>query len=158
MMTITPYKKKKIGLVCSSGGHFLELYSTDRLWRQYPHFWITFHGGDTECLLKNRKVYRAYSPTTRNVKNFFKNFYLAIKVLRNEKPDVIVSTGAGVSVPFLIVGKFFGSKIIFIESLTLIDRLSLSGKLVYHFADIFLVQWPQLASKYKKAQYKGQLV
>jgi beta-1,4-N-acetylglucosaminyltransferase len=150
-------KNKKLCLVCSSGGHFLELYSLEILWQQHSHFWVTFKDRDTCHFLKGENVYWAFFPTTRNLKNFFKNFCLAFRTLPKEKPDFVISTGAGVGVPFSIIGKILGSKIIYIESFARIDTLSLSGKLIYFFADNFLVQWPQLAEKYKKAIYRGQL-
>lgn len=148
----------KFALICSSGGHFYELYSLNDLWASSDHFWVTFPAKDTQCLLKNDRVYFAYYPTNRNIKNFLKNLYLSYKILSKEKPDVIISTGAGVGVPFVYLGKLLGIKTIFIESLTRIHRLSLSGKLVYFFADHFFVQWPELAKKYKKARYKGKLI
>lgn len=158
MKPIIKDKTKKLCLVCSSGGHFLQLYSLGKFWRQYPRFWVTFDKTDTHYFLKNEKVYWAFYPTTRNLWNFFRNLFLAFKIFFKEKPDVIISTGAGVVVPFVIVGKLFRNKIIYLESLSRIKNLSLSGKIIYFFTDNFLVQWPQLARKYKKAEYKGKII
>lgn len=148
----------KICLVCSSGGHFFELYSLATFWERHDHFWVTFPSADTNCLLKNEKRYDAFYPTTRNIINFVKNIFLAAKILSSEKPDMILSTGAGVGVPFIFIGRALNIKIIYIESLTFIDRLSLTGKLVYLFADHFLVQWPELTKKYKKAVFAGTVI
>lgn len=148
----------KLCLVCSSGGHFLQLYSLKELWEQYDHFWVTFPYSDTQSLLENKKKYWAHCPTNRNIKNFIKNLFLASKILREEKPNVIISTGAGVAVPFMYLGRLFGIKTLFIESLTRVESLSLSGKLVYPVTPYFLVQWPELASKYKKTTYFGQVI
>jgi len=136
----------------------MQLYSLCKFWQLYPHFWITFNKKDTNYLLQNEKVYWAFHPTNRNFWNLIKNLYLAFKILLKEKPDVFISTGAGVAVPFSIVGKILGSDIIYIESLTRVNELSLSGKIIYFFADNFLVQWPQLEAKYKRAKYQGKLV
>lgn len=148
----------KICLVCSSGGHFLELYRLNQFWSQYKHFWVTFLKEDTHYFLRKEKVYWAYYPTNRNIKNLFKNLLLSWQVLRREKPDVIISTGAGVSVPFLYIGKLLGKKTIYIESLARISELSLSGKLVYPIVHHFFVQWPELSSKYKKVKLKGRII
>lgn len=150
--------KKKLCLVCSSGGHFYHLYYLKGFWSNFEHFWVTFPGLDTECLLKNEKVKFAFYPTNRNIKNLIKNFFLAKKIIKEENPDVIVSTGAGVAVPFLIVGKLYGKRVIYIECLTRIHTLSLTGKLVYFICDHFLVSWPELAKKYKKCKYAGGII
>jgi len=148
----------KLCLVCSSGGHFLQLHSLKELWREYERFWVTFPHKDTQFLLQNEKKYWANYPTNRNIKNLIKNIFLAWKILiKKEKPDIVISTGAGVSVPFIYIARLVGIKTVYIESLARINNLSLSGKLVYPLAHYFLVQWPELAKKYQKAKFVGQV-
>lgn len=55
--------------------------------------------------------------------------------------------------------QFFGKdvKIVYVESIARVETLSLSGKLLYLTADYFLVQWPQLQSKYPRTEYMGRL-
>ncbi len=148
----------KIALICSSGGHLFQLFRLRDSFEKYPRFWVTFLTEDAQVLLKNEKVYCAYSPTNRNVINFIRNFFLALKIVRKERPTVMISTGAGVAVPFFYLGRMLGIKTIYLESLARIDDLSLSGKMVYHFADHFLVQWEDLARRYKKAVYAGKVI
>ena len=148
----------KFCLVCSSGGHFLQLYELRNLWEDHERFWVTFPGNDTQFLLNNEMKYWAFHPTNRNIKNLINNFFLAFNLLRKEKPDIIISTGAGVSVPFFYVGKLLGIKTVYIESLSRVERLSLTGKLVYPIVGFLLVQWPELAEKYKKALFKGSVI
>jgi UDP-N-acetylglucosamine:LPS N-acetylglucosamine transferase len=150
-------KKRKLLLVCSAGGHFLELYLLKELWTKHKRVWATLHGRDTEFLLRNERVYWGHEPTIRNLKNFVRNLFLAAKVLRKEKPDILISTGAAIGVPFIFVGKILGIKTIFIELLTRVTTLSLSGKLVYPVAHYFIVQWPELTKKYKKAVFRGKI-
>jgi UDP-N-acetylglucosamine:LPS N-acetylglucosamine transferase len=87
-----------------------------------------------------------------------RNLFLAWKVLASEKPRVVVSTGAGVCVPFFLLARLKGIKTIYIESLARINELSLTGRMVYPFADEFIVQWPGLAEKLPKARFEGQLL
>ncbi len=148
----------KLCLVCSSGGHFLQLNYLKELWADYDRFWVSFPHSDTTCLIENEKKYWAHHPTNRNIKNLAKNLLLAYKILRKEKPDAIISTGAGVAVPFIYLGRLLNINTIYVESLARVESLSLSGKLVYPVVRHFLVQWPQLANKYKKAVYKGQVI
>ena len=84
--------------------------------------------------------------------------FLAFKILKEERPRVLISTGAGVAVPFIIVAKIKKIKTVYIESLGRINELSLSGRLVYKLVDKIFVQWPGLAEKYKKCEYYGQVL
>jgi len=148
----------KICLVCSSGGHFYELYCLRGAWSTHDQFWVTFHSQDTGHVLKDQKVYTAYCPTNRNLKNLARNLFLAWRVLAREKPRVVVSTGAGVCVPFFLLARLRGIKTVYIESLARINELSLTGRMVYSLANEFIVQWPELAERYSKARFEGQLL
>lgn len=149
---------KKVALICSSGGHFFQLYALEKFWRTENRFWVTFSKNDTMSMLKDERVFWAHQPTNRNFINFIKNLFLAVRLLRAEKPSLLISTGAGVAVPFIYVARFLGIKTIYLESITRIKGLSLSGRLVYFFVNQFLVQWPELARKYRKAKFIGQVI
>ena len=149
---------RKMALVCSSGGHFLQLYSLKDFWGECDHFWITFRNEDTSYLLEKERVYFAFSPTNRNVMNFFRNLFLACKLLLKEKPAFLVTTGAGVSAPFIYMAHLLRIRTVYIESLTRANDLSLTGKLVYPVVTEFIVQWPELAQRYKKAKFAGQVI
>ncbi|MTV72315.1 UDP-N-acetylglucosamine--LPS N-acetylglucosamine transferase, partial [Streptococcus pneumoniae] len=86
-------------------------------------------------------VYPCYYPTNRNIKNLIKNTFLAYKILKKERPDLIISSGAAIAVPFFYIGKLFGSKTVYIEVFDRIDASTLTGKLVYPVTDRFIVQW-----------------
>ena len=102
----------KICLVGSSGGHLTHLYMLKPFWKDKNRFWVTFDKEDARSLLKDEKVYPCYFPTNRNIKNLIRNTFLAIRVLKKEKPDLIISSGAAVAVPFFYLGKLFGTKTI----------------------------------------------
>ncbi len=148
----------KICLVCSSGGHFLELFKLRDVWQSYNHFWVTFPGVDTSPQLAGLEMIAAYHPTNRNLWNLFRNALVAWRILRTKKPDLIISTGAGLAIPFFYLAKFFGIRTIYVESLTRIHSLSLTGKIVYPVADHFYVQWPSLSARLEKAVYGGQIL
>ena len=148
----------KIAIICSSGGHLFQLFRLREAFQDYPRFWVTFLTEDAQVLLKDEKLYCAYSPTNRNAVNFFRNLFLALKLIWKERPTVMISTGAGVAVPFFYLGRLMGIKTIFLETLARIDDLSLSGKLIYPVADHFLVQWADLARRYRKAVYAGKVI
>lgn len=141
----------KVALVGSSGGHLTHLNLLKDFWRDQDRFWVTFDKDDANSILLNERRYNAYYPTNRNLKNLLKNTILAIKVLRKEKPDLIISSGAAVAVPFFYFGKLFGAKTIYIEVFDRIDHPTVTGRLVYPVTDKFIVQWPQMKKVYPKA-------
>lgn len=141
----------KVCLVGSSGGHLAHLYMLKPFWNNKERFWVTFNKQDANSLLKNEKVYNCYFPTNRNFKNLIKNTILAFKVLKKEKPDLIISSGAAVAVPFFYIGKLMGAKLIYIEVFDRIDKPTLTGKLVYPITDKFIVQWEEAKKVYPKA-------
>lgn len=147
----------KLCLVGSSGGHLTHLYMLKPFWTTKERFWVTFDKEDARSLLKDEKVYPCYFPTNRNIKNLIRNTFLAIKILRKEKPDVIISSGAAVAVPFFYLGKLFGAKTVYIEVFDRIDKPTLTGKLVYPVIDRFIVQWEEMKKVYPKAINLGSI-
>ncbi len=151
-------KKKKVCLVCSSGGHLTHLYMLKPIWKKMDRFWVTFDKTDANSILQDEKVYHCYFPTNRNIKNLIRNTFLAIKVLKKEKPDIIISSGAAVAVPFFWLGKiFFKAKTIYIEVFDRIDKPTITGKLVYPITDKFIVEWEEMKKVYKKAINLGSI-
>lgn len=148
----------KICLVCSSGGHLYQLYCLKDFWGTKEHFWVSFPTQDAEYLLNQEIKYWAYYPTNRNIVNLIRNIGIAWHILRKERPDYVMSTGAGLAVPFIIIGRILNIKTVYLESITRNEELSLSGRLIYPIVDKFLVQWPELVIKYKKAEYQGQVI
>ena len=147
----------KICLVGSSGGHLTHLYQLKKFWENKNRFWVTFDKEDARSILENEKVYNCYYPTNRNLKNLIKNTFVAFKVLRKEKPDIIISSGAAIAVPFFYLGKIFRAKTVYIEVFDRIDKPTLTGKLVYPVTDKFIVQWEEMKKVYKKAENFGSI-
>ena len=132
-------------------GHLTHLYLLKKFWENEDRFWVTFDKTDAKSIWKEERFYPCYYPTNRNVKNTIKNTILAFKILRKEKPDLIISSGAAVAVPFFWLGKLFGAKTVYIEIFDRIDKPTLTGKLVYPVTDKFIVQWEELKKVYPKA-------
>lgn len=148
----------KICLVCSSRGHLFAMNLLKEAWEPYERVWVTPGSEDAMHFLEGEYIYKPYSPTDRNLRNLLRNFFLALQILRKEKPSMLISTGAGVGVPFIYAAKLLGIRTVFIEAWTRVESLSMTGKLVYPVVDHLYVQYPELAEKYKKAHYKGQYV
>ena len=148
----------KICLVGSSGGHLTHLYLLEDWWKKHDRFWVTFEKQDAKSILKDEKKYWCFFPTNRNIKNLIKNTFLAIKVLIKEKPDIIVSSGAAVAVPFFYIGKLMGKKVVYIEVYDRVSTATLTGRLVYPITDAVIVQWEEQKKLYPKAINLGGLI
>lgn len=145
-------------LVCSSGGHLQEMARLRPAFDGYERTWVTLEGSDVEHLLSDEDVVIAHGPTNRSIRKLLRNMVVAWRVVRRRRPQVIISTGAALAVPFFVFGKLFGARLIFIESLARVTSLSLSGRLVYPLADRFFVQWPEATAKRERAIFRGSVL
>jgi UDP-N-acetylglucosamine:LPS N-acetylglucosamine transferase len=145
-------------LVCSSGGHLAQLYGLKAWWEGFDRTWVTFDTPDAVSLLEGESVITASYPTTRNVPNLIRNLWLAWKTVRRLRPALVVSTGAGVAVPFFMAAKVHGSKTAFIEVFDRIDSPTVTGKLCYPLSDVFALQWPEQRRMYRKGVVVGPLL
>lgn len=148
----------KIALVGSSGGHLLQLLVLEQWWSQHDRFWVTFKKEDAISALAGERTYWCHHPTNRNVANLLRNTLLALRILAVERPDVIISSGAAVAVPFFYLGKLFGARTVFLEVYDRIDSATLTGRIVYPVADKVLVQWMEQKLHFPKADYVGELL
>ncbi len=152
------FKESKIAIVCSSGGHLTHMMMIKKVWENNERLFVTFDKQDANSQLKDEKVFHCYYPTNRNFKNLIKNTFLAWKILRKEKPDIIISSGAAIAIPFFFLGKvFFRKKCVYIEVFDRIDKGTIAGKFCYHFSDLFVVQWPEQLKVYPKAKNLGSI-
>ena len=148
----------KICLTASSGGHLNQLLELLSVLKRYKIFFIT-PATHMKRELSNYPVYFVKNPG-RNPFKFLIHSIVSLNILIKEKPDVVITTGAGLVVPICFLAKFlFKSKIIFIESFSRISSPSLTGKIVYRISDLFIVQWKQIRKFYgDKAVYGGSLI
>ena len=147
----------KACLVCLSRGHLTHLYMLKPFWGTKDRFWVTFNKEDAQSLLKDEKIYPCYYPTNRSLKALIKNSVIAWNVLLKERPDLIISSGAAVAVPFFYLGKCFGAKTIYVEVFDRINKPTITGKLVYPISDKFIVEWEEMKKVYPKAINLGSI-
>jgi UDP-N-acetylglucosamine:LPS N-acetylglucosamine transferase len=147
----------KIAMVCSSGGHLAELMALKSAVKKYDRFWITFKSPITRKTLKGEKFYLVDDPR-RNPIKFIPLFFKSLKFFWKERPDVVITTGAGVAIPFCMIAKMFRKKLIFVESFARTKTPSITGRVLYPMSDLFLVQWRKNREYYgKNAKYVGPL-
>lgn len=152
-------KGLKLCCAASSGGHLEELSCLKSLTDNYDIFTVTEKCEFGEESLGEKQYY--IRQINRKESGFALHFLEILidswKIIRKEKPDVIISTGALATFPLCLIGKIMGKKVIYIESFARIDEPSLTGKLVYPFADLFLIQWKELKKVYPRAVYIGSI-
>lgn len=149
-------------LVCSTGGHLLQLVALRDAWQASSRMWVTCDKSDARSLLRSEEVVYAFGPTNRAfgvtaAVNTLRNTVLAWRVLSATRPSVILTTGAGVAVPFTWVGRLRGARVVYVESLTRIDGPSLSCRLIAPVAARIYGQWPEFAEAVPRARYLGNV-
>lgn len=157
----------KICLECAEGGHLDEILSIINAFNGNDIFFITTLAPTTEHLKKDYSVYyvRKQYNTKTMVAVYLREFILIFKllisisrILVKEKPDLIVSTGGGCTIPLFLLGKISQTKMVFIESLARVNAPSLTGRIVYPLSDVFLVQWESMLKFYKNGEYWGRVL
>lgn len=145
-------------LVASPGGHLAQLLPLDSWWGKHQRAWVSFKLPEVESALDGEAVVWAYFPTTRNASNAVRNFILAWPTLLRIRPDLVISDGAGVSVPFFLLAHFLHIKTVYIECFDRITMPTLSGRLCYPISDVFCVQWEEQLLNYPDAVNIGPLL
>ncbi|MHC4157762.1 MAG: PssD/Cps14F family polysaccharide biosynthesis glycosyltransferase [Planctomycetota bacterium] len=149
--------KLKICIACSPGGHMIQARQLARVYEKYEHFYFTFSGAVAKALSKTSRVRSIPNIVRSNPVSWFTGAVLSAYIAIVERPDVIISTGAGVVVFFCIFAKLSGAKLIFIESMAKVEKPTLTARLLYPVSDLFFVQWPDLLEYFPKAQFLGRL-
>lgn len=150
---------KKVLFTASSGGHFEQLMMLRELIDEYDSVVLT-EKTKYKVKVDNAKLYTVCQINRKELLFIFKFIYIFFKslsIIIKEKPDVIISLGALSTIPACLIMKMMRRKVIFIESFAKIDSPTLTGRLVYKFADLFLVQWESMKKFYPNAQCKGGL-
>ncbi|WP_109472585.1 UDP-N-acetylglucosamine--LPS N-acetylglucosamine transferase [Ornithinimicrobium cavernae] len=159
MSAVLAGEGERILLVGSSGGHLAQLMALRPWWGASDRAWCVFDGPDSRGHLKEESdVTWAHAPTTRNVPNLLRNTVLAWRLLRRFRPTTVVSTGAGVALPFFVLGRVRGVRTVYIEVYDRIDTATLTGRLCRPFTDVMCVQWDEQRHLYRDAHVIGPLL
>ncbi|MBI5087548.1 MAG: UDP-N-acetylglucosamine--LPS N-acetylglucosamine transferase [Actinobacteria bacterium] len=132
--------RMKIVFACSAGGHLAQLLQLHTWYGPHDRTWVTFELPDAVSLLSGEDVEWAFHPTTRNIPNLVRNTWLAWRVLRRTRPDVIVSSGAAIAVPFFWIGKLLRIKTVYVEVIDRIDTRTMTARLCSPVTDLVVMQ------------------
>ena len=147
----------KILIVASAGGHLTEAMSAiEGIEAEFSVGTFKLpHSGKT---LKHINHYYILDPHTSKLK-YLINGLQSLWMLLRERPDVILTTGAGIAIPSALIGKkIFRAKLIFVENGSRVEEPSKTGRFLYPLSDLFIVQWPSLLKHYPDAKYGGCLI
>ena len=145
-------------LVGSAGGHLAQLVRLSPWWQDLVRTWVTFDKPDARSLLADEAVIWAHHPTTRNSPNLIRNTGLALRQVRRLRPDLVVSTGAAVAVPFFLVARLLRIPTVYVEVFDRIDSPTMTGRMVRPFCTRFCVQWPEQQRFYPGSVVIGPLL
>ena len=151
-------KKLRICLAASAGGHMSQLLKLAESWQGHEAFYVTTTEVMQEKLSRFGAVYVVVECNREYPVRVARVLWRCIKIMFKEKPDVVISTVAAAGCMLCLLGKILRAKVVWIDSITNVERISLSGRMVRHIADLFLVQWPDLVGRYKKVEFAGTLI
>jgi UDP-N-acetylglucosamine:LPS N-acetylglucosamine transferase len=145
-------------LAASAGGHTSQLLKLTSSWNGYETSYVTTTNVVRDKLKQFGQVYVVGECNRQHPIRVVTVFFRCIRIIVKERPDVVISTGAAAGCMLCFLGKMLGARVVWVDSITNVERISLSGRMIRSFADLFLVQWPELASKHKNVEYVGELV
>ncbi len=153
--------KERVLFIASAGGHLSELLSLRPMFSRYDSFLMTEKTKSSEALVSdfsNKMGFLLYGTMAHPWSYPFKllgNCFISLYYFLKFRPKVIVTTGVQSAAPMCCIAKIMGSKVIYIETLANIESKTASGRIIYHFADCFIVQWKSMLKLYPKAKYGG---
>lgn len=147
----------KIVFAASSGGHFEQLMMLKPLMEKYDCFLLTekteYSVGKQDLDVRYLKQINRKEPLF--IFKFIVNTFISLRIFIKERPDVMITTGVLAVIPLALIMKVFKRKLIYIESFAKVTTKTLSGNLLYKYADQFYVQWEEMLKLYPNAIYKG---
>jgi beta-1,4-N-acetylglucosaminyltransferase len=143
-----------IGIVSSCGWHLTEVRRLRPLYERYDHFYVV---NEVIELPEDMVGHTYFIRHSERDWRFLLNLWEAWRILRRERPTLLLSTGAGPIVPFALIGRLLGVPTIYIENAAQVRTPSLTGRIMYRLADRFFYQWPELARHFPRGTYGGPL-
>lgn len=148
----------KICLVASAGGHLNELCKLTEAWQNANIVFVTTTEHVRHSLERHGRVYVVGECNREHPVRVLKVAWRCLRAIWRERPAVVISTGAAAGCLCCYWGRLFGARVVWLDSITNVERLSMSGRMVRRIADLFLVQWPELAQRYPGTEFVGAVI
>lgn len=148
-------KTKHIMAISSAGGHWVQLRRLRPAWKGMKVTYVTTDPGLRDVVMNEAVTESEPAPgfqvileanrwqKIRLLRQVFQLFYVFAKV----RPDVVITTGAAPGYFAILLGKLFRARTVWIDSIANADELSLSGQKAGQVADLWITQWPDLATQ-----------
>lgn len=152
-------KDKKVCFISSSGGHLEQIKQLKMVANKYDHYYVLPNNPST-AKLKEKKYLVGDFYRKNRIQFIFRFTITAFQqlfIFMKEKPDVVITTGAGVVIPTCLYAHMFGKKLIYIESFARMKTLNKTATLLKKYTDLFIVQWEDLLKIVPDAVYGGWL-
>lgn len=149
--------KVKICFISSSGGHLEQIKQLKEVAQKYNHYYVLPKNSSTISFKEKRYLVGDFYRKNR-IQFIFRFVVTAIQQLYifvKERPDIVITTGAGVVIPTCLYAHLLKKKLVYIESFARINTLNVTGKVLYKYTDLFIVQWKELLEICPKAVYGG---
>lgn len=152
---------KKVLFIASTGGHLNELMQLKDMFNYYDYHIVTEKTNSNKYLKKEygKKInYLIYGTKHHMLTYPFKlliNCFISLFIYLRFKPDYIITTGTHTAGPMCLIGKIFGSRVIYIETFANMVTKTATGKLIYPIADKFIVQWKSMKKLYPESEFGG---
>ena len=150
-------KRKKICFISSAGGHLEQIKQLKSLKECYDYYYVLPRNKSTEKFTEKKYFVSEFIRNNKllYVVGLMITFVQQLFIFLKERPDVVITTGAGLAIPTCIYAKLFKKKVVYIETIARINSVNKTGKLIYKYADLFIVQWETLLEFYPNATYGG---
>lgn len=152
-------QRPKICLACSAGGHLRELQlAVGSIPEEWNCYWLTLKTTSTKAFLKDKEHVFLQNFQPARKWTLIVNSIQALWWVMVKRPDVIITTGAGVTVPTVFFAKkLLKTKVIFINSAADVTHASRTPVWIEKYADLFLVQWEDMLKIFPNAICCGVL-
>ena len=148
---------KKIIFAASSGGHFEQLMMLKPLMDKYDSCLVT-ESTKYKPSIEGQKIYYLHQVNRKEKMMplwMVVNSFISLKIILDERPDVVITTGVLAMIPLCLLTKIFKKKLVYIESFAKITSPTKTGVFLYKYADKFYVQWESMKKFYPNAIYLG---
>ena len=138
-------KRKRMLAVASGGGHWVQLRRLFDAFEDCDLALATVHADYAENAPAGARFHTIRDATRWDRLGLMVLAFQILRLVLVERPDIVLSTGAAPGYLALRIGKLFGAKTIWIDSIANVEEVSLSGRRIKPYADVWLTQWEHLA-------------
>lgn len=138
-------RKVRVLAVASGGGHFVQLRRMRPAWEHCEVHYLSTLADYARELEPGARLHLVNDANRWDKIGIARMAVRVAWTLVKVRPDVIVSTGAAAGYFALRFGKMLGARTVWVDSIANAEELSLTGRMVEKYADLWLTQWPELA-------------